>query len=147
MYRQSEKSLLNSNISCTCPHNMAKFGSLAAQIVLLVWGTPAKFNRFRVLASLVERCCSPEVNQTLHDVWPSPELVHYIYIFRGSCPITEFCQVQIYFASKSCALLYWQRYCMALEWWASAKLCGVEQRAPPIFSRVAITLGIGPHSS
>jgi len=28
-----------------------------------------------------------------------------------------------------------------------AKLCGVEQRAPPIFDRAAITLGIGPHSS
>ena len=24
-------------------------------------------------------------------------------------------------------------------------LCGVEQRAPPIFGRAAITLGIGPH--
>jgi len=30
-------------------------------------------------------------------------------------------------------------------YWASAKLCGVEQRAPPIFGRAAITLGIGPH--
>jgi len=29
----------------------------------------------------------------------------------------------------------------------SAQLCGVEQRASPIFSRVAVTLGIGPHSS
>jgi len=29
----------------------------------------------------------------------------------------------------------------------SSKLCGVEQRAPPIFGRAAITLGIGPHSS
>jgi len=29
----------------------------------------------------------------------------------------------------------------------AAKLCGVEQRAPPIFGRVAITLDIGPHSS
>ena len=28
---------------------------------------------------------------------------------------------------------------------ASAKLCGVEQRSPPIFSGAAITLGIGPH--
>ena len=36
---------------------------------------------------------------------------------------------------------------MALECWASAKLYGVEQRAPPIFGRAAITLGIGPHSS
>jgi len=30
---------------------------------------------------------------------------------------------------------------------ASAKLSGVEQRAPPIFGRAAITFSIGPHSS
>jgi len=30
---------------------------------------------------------------------------------------------------------------------SAAKLCGVEQRAPPIFGRAAITLGIGPDSS
>ena len=30
---------------------------------------------------------------------------------------------------------------------ASAKLCGVEQRAPPMFGRATMTLGIGPHSS
>ena len=29
----------------------------------------------------------------------------------------------------------------------SAKLCGVEQRAPHIFGRAAITLGIDPHPS
>jgi len=39
-----------------------------------------------------------------------------------------------------------QRYWTAHQHWASAKLCGVEQRAPPIFGRAAITLGIGPHS-
>jgi len=33
----------------------------------------------------------------------------------------------------------------ALKYWTSAKLCGVEQRAPPIFGRAAITLGIGTH--
>jgi len=38
-------------------------------------------------------------------------------------------------------------YCTALEQWARAKLCGVEDTAPPIFSRATITLGIGPHSS
>jgi len=26
-----------------------------------------------------------------------------------------------------------------------SKLCGVDHRAPPIFGRAAITLGIGPH--
>jgi len=64
------------------------------------------------------------------------------YIFGGSCP-----RRKIHFASKSCAFLYWQRYCTALEYWASAKLCGVEQRAPPVFGSAAITLGIGPYSS
>jgi len=31
MYRQSEKNLLNSNMSSTCLHNMANFGPLAAE--------------------------------------------------------------------------------------------------------------------
>ena len=52
-YRQSEKDLLSSNTSSTCPHNMVNFGLLAAEIVSLVWGTPANFNRFRVLAALL----------------------------------------------------------------------------------------------
>jgi len=38
----------------------------------------------------------------------------------------------------------WQCYCTVLQQWASAKLCGVEQTTPPIYSRAAI---IGPHSS
>jgi len=33
----------------------------------------------------------------------------------------------------------------ALWYWTSAKLCGVEQTAPPIFGRAAITLRIDPH--
>jgi len=34
-------------------------------------------------------------NRTLHDVWPSPELLYTIYIFSGAvAPLTEFCQVQ-----------------------------------------------------
>jgi len=71
---------------------MVNFGPLAAEIGLVIWGTPANFNGFRFLAAL------------------GP-------------------------------------YCTALQYWASAKLCGVEQRAPPKFGRAAITFGIGPHSS
>ena len=44
----------------------------------------------------------------------------------------------------------WQCYCTAVKYWVSAKLCGVEQRALPIFGRAAITLGCGslwPHFS
>jgi len=55
-----------------CPHNMANLGPLTAEIGWWVWGTPANFNGFRVLASLLHRRLSTEVNQTLHDVWPSP---------------------------------------------------------------------------
>jgi len=39
-YRQSEKKLLSSNMSSTCPHNMVNFGLLAAEIGWRVWGTP-----------------------------------------------------------------------------------------------------------
>ena len=50
---------------------------------------------------------SPEANKTLYDLWLSPGLVHYIYIFGGFCPLRNFASCKIYFASKSCILLYW----------------------------------------
>jgi len=37
----------------TCTYNMMNFGPLAAEICLPVWGTPANFNGFRVLAALL----------------------------------------------------------------------------------------------
>jgi len=40
-----KKNLLNSNTSSTCPHNMANFGSLTAEIDSAVWGHPRKFQR------------------------------------------------------------------------------------------------------
>jgi len=80
----NRKNLLNSNISSTCSHNMVNFGALAADIDWRVLGThAANFNGFRVLAALLQRRRSTEVNQTLHDVWPSPGLVRYICIFAG----------------------------------------------------------------
>jgi len=59
------KKLLSSNISSTCPYNMVNFGPLAAEIVSLVWGTPANFNRFRVLAALLHVTPVVGVSQTL----------------------------------------------------------------------------------
>ena len=87
------KNLLSSNMSSTCPHNMENL-AIMAEVGPVVWGTPANFNGFRVLAELLQRRCSTEANQTLHGVWPSPGLVQYIYIFGGSCRVAEFCQVQ-----------------------------------------------------
>ena len=48
-----KKNLLSSNISPTCHNNMVNFGPLAAEIVSLVWGTPANFNGFGILAALL----------------------------------------------------------------------------------------------
>jgi len=45
--------MLSSNISFRCPHNVANFGPLTAEIDPVVWGTPANFNRFCVLAALL----------------------------------------------------------------------------------------------
>ena len=47
------------------PHNMVKFGLLTAEICLRVWGTPANFNGFRVLATLLHGTLVVDVSQTL----------------------------------------------------------------------------------
>jgi len=59
------KNLLNSSISCRCPYNMLNFSPLTAEITLPVWGTPAHFNGFRVLAALLQGTLVVGVSQTL----------------------------------------------------------------------------------
>ena len=58
------KTLLSSNTS-TCSHNMVNFGPLAAEIDPVVWGIPANFNGFRVLAALLHGTPVLGVSQTL----------------------------------------------------------------------------------
>jgi len=127
------KNVLNSNISSICPHNMVNFGPLVAEIFRRVWGTPADFNGFRILASLLQLYHSTEVNETLHDVWPSAGLVHYIYIFGGSCPLTEFCHATPVGISQM------------LRHGTRNGITELLQMVPPIYGWAAITLGIGPH--
>jgi len=64
MYRQSEENFLSSNISSTCSRNMVNFGPIAAEIVSLIWGTPANFNGFGVLAALLHGTLVVGVSQT-----------------------------------------------------------------------------------
>jgi len=63
--KSGKKNFLISNMSSTCPYNMANFGPLAAEIVSLVWGTPANFNGFRILAALLHSTLLVSVSQTL----------------------------------------------------------------------------------
>jgi len=153
-YIDSRKNLLNSNISSTGSHNMVNFGPVAAEIDWRVWCTPANFNGFRVLASLLQRRRPTEVNQTLHDVWPSPGLVHYIYIFEGSCPLTELCHmqnslcVQVLRSPILAALLHGTPAAgvsQALQYDTRNGITELSQTTPPIFGWAAITLDIGPH--
>ena len=130
---------------------MVNIGPLTAENYFPVWGTAANFNGFCILAALLHWRRSAQANHTLHDVWPSPWLVHYIYIFGA------FARYKIHFAFKSCALLYWQCCCTALWQWVWAKLCGVVEgmelrnfrRGHHLYSawRLSHFLGIGPHSS
>ena len=46
-------------------HNIVNFGLLAAEIISLVWGTPANFNGFCVLAALLHGTLVLGVSETL----------------------------------------------------------------------------------
>ena len=47
------------------PYNMVNFGLLAAEIISLVWGTPANFSGFRALAVLLLGTLVVGISQTL----------------------------------------------------------------------------------
>jgi len=128
-------------------NGLDRFGSL---------GTPANFNGFRVLASLLQRRRSSEANQTLHDVWPSPSWAVTLYIFGGSCPRMELCQVQnsryveVLRSPTVAALLHRTPAAgvsETLQHGARMELTELSQRVSPIFGWAAISLSIGPHSS
>jgi len=55
---------------------MVNFGPLAAEIGPVVWGTPANFNGFRVLAALLHSTPVLGVSQTL---WRLTEGATYIW--------------------------------------------------------------------
>ena len=61
----NRKELVKQQHLLQSPHNMVNFGPLAAEIALLVWGTPGNFNGFRVLAALMRSTPVFGVSQTL----------------------------------------------------------------------------------
>ena len=66
---------------------------------------------------------------------------HYIFILFLSFFLSFF----LFFHRLISAVGDWM---LTILWQSlSAKLCGVEQRAPPMFGRATIRLGISPHSS
>jgi len=151
-----KKDLLNSDISSTCSHNMVNFSELTAEICLAVWGTPANFSGFCMLASLLHRRRSTEVNQILHYVSPSSGLVHYIYTFSRALapnrilPGAKFTLRPSLAFSYIAALLHgtWAvGISQTLRHGTRNGITELSQRAPSIFGWAAFALGISSHSS
>jgi len=116
MYRQSEKPFKQQYLLNVSP----QYSDLRP---VNGWDRLASLEHSSKFKRVSRRCRSTEVNQTSHNVWPSPVLVHYIYTFADSCFLTEFCQVQ----NSLCVQvlhspLLAARYCTAFEQCASAKL-------------------------
>ena len=117
--RQS-KNLLSSDASSTCPRNMVNFGPLTAEIGSGVWGTPANFNGFRVLAALLHGTVVVGVSQTLRR-WTEgatyiPQGSHHV----GHCPhSSSLCFWVLFFCSMLlvtvglilCSLIYFSVAC------------------------------------
>ena len=156
MYRQSEIIVKQQYLL----HMFSQYSELRPTIGLDRLASlrhPSKFQRVSRLGfALLQRRRSPKANQTLHDAWPSPGLAHYIYTFRGSCRMTEFCPVQnslyvqVLRSPILAALLYGTPAAgvsQTLRHATRNEITELSQRVPPIFGWVAITLGIGPHSS
>jgi len=134
---------------------MVNFSLSASEIFSLIWGTPANFNGFRILPSLLQRRRSPEANQTLHDVWPSPGLLHCIH-FRGLLSLTECCPVknslyvQVLPSRILATLLHGTPAAGVSQTLLRCTRNGItelSQKAPPTFGWAAITSGIIPHPS
>ena len=118
--------LLNSNTSCTCPHNVVNFGPLTVEICWRDWATPANSSgfafRLRYCTDITQRRSSKFCRMFGRLLgW------YTTYTFWELLPPNGILPAAKITASKSCVLLYWQRYCMALEQRRSAKLCGVVQ--------------------
>ena len=148
----SRKKLLNSNVSPTFPHNMVNFGVLAADIGWRVWGTPANFNGFRVLASLLHSTLVVGVSQTLRS-WTEGATYtrqggHHIghwptFLVFCSLMVVTVCIVSLYRMQLSCPWFHSVcAYHRSKIWWSvngdwSCDTC----RKPKLYTRTGMAFG------
>jgi len=116
-------------------HNMVNFGPLSAEIGIPVWGTPAIFNGFRVLASLLHGSQVVGVSQALRHwaegatyVWQGDHHVgHWAilvvlvsWLYRTNLRVFYVCQVakdfQFHDSSESCLNSAGSFSCTSSSW-------------------------------
>ena len=118
-----KKNFLSSNISSTCPHNMVNFGTLVAEILSLVWGTPGNFNGFRFVAALLHVTLVVGVSQTLRR-WAEGAT----YIWQGGHHVGHWptclvvCEPHTMWWAMMWSCCDWLT---GLECWATARFCRV----------------------
>ena len=94
------KNLLSINTSSTCLRNMVIFGPLTAEIDSGVWGTPANFNGFCVLAALLHGSQVVGVSQTLRRWTEGPPVFgRTTTITLGIGPHSSFVKIFFFFSS------------------------------------------------
>jgi len=149
MYRESEKNLLKQQYLFHMSSQCYELQPTSGWDWFVSLGHPANFNGFRVLALLQQRRRSTEVNQTLHDAWPSPALVYCVCILGGLPPngisiqLQNSLCVQVSRFPILAALLHGTRAAAVSQTlWIGTRngITELAQMAPPIFGREAITL-------
>jgi len=149
--RQSEKKLIKQQYILHISSQYGEPRRINGWGRLVSLGHPSKFERISRLGFITAPTSlkgdEPNFARCLAVSWPGT-----LYTFWGLLLPNGICQAQNSLCVQilwSCVLLYWQRYCTALEHWTSAKLSGVQQTTPSVslFGTAAITLGIDPHSS
>ena len=133
-----------------CPVVMASLRNRAGHYIFALWF----LSSFSSFSFFLQRRRLPEANQTLHDAWLSPGLVHCIDILEAVAPYRNFtsCKIQLrpslafcYIGSVTTQHSSSRRQPKLVAWYKEWN-CGTCECATYI-RWVAITLGIGPHSS
>jgi len=94
------KKVLNRNMSSTCPHNMANFGSLTPEMGSGVWGTPQISTGFASMSSLLHAAASftggqPNCARCLAVSWAAwYTMSTFLGIFYAPDSQTEFSPMQ-----------------------------------------------------
>jgi len=99
-------------IAQLCRANMVNFGLLTAEICWWVWGTPANFNGFCILAALLHGTLVVGVSQTLRR-WTEGAT----YIWQGGHHVGHWPTFLVFVYVLFCVWLYIACMCSIVTWW------------------------------
>jgi len=140
-----KKNLLNSNMSSTCPHNMANFGPLTAETGWWIWGTQQISTGF---TSCLCYCSDVAQRKSTKLCTMFGHLLGWYTIYT-SCPLMKFCPVQnsLYIQVLYSPVLAALRHQPNFAAWYKEWNYWTFAEGATYIRRAAIMLCISPHSS